>query len=71
MTPMPQYDAPAGSVWVCGACGKRSGNRANGTIDRGWDESCFLNSLLCVEASVRLDKSGRVEHADALEEQPK
>lgn len=46
--------APAGQVWVCGACGKRArsqfGFDAAGKstkLDRGWDESCMLNSVLC------------------------
>lgn len=42
--------APAGQVFICGACGKRSrdiyGDQA---IDRGWDESCFINSHLMDE----------------------
>lgn len=39
--------APDGHVYLCGACGKRSrdiyGDQA---IDYGWDESCFLNSVI-------------------------
>lgn len=48
--------APAGQVWVCGACGKRARTRYgfdadnNPTaIDRGWDESCMMNAVLCYE----------------------
>lgn len=41
-----KYEAPAGQVWVCMACGKRSTNRANCTIDYGWDASCFMNAEL-------------------------
>jgi hypothetical protein len=37
-----EYDAPAGQVWVCGACGKNGPNRVN-----IGDESCFLNAVLC------------------------
>lgn len=37
-----EYEAPAGQVWVCGACGKSNKNRA----DVG-DESCFVNATLC------------------------
>lgn len=44
--------APEGQVWVCGACGKRSRSRygLDGmAIDRGRDESCMLNAVLCFE----------------------
>ncbi len=52
--------APEGKVYVCGACGKTSRNRAGFTPrngDRnsttcaspGWDESCMLNAVLCFE----------------------
>lgn len=36
------YDAPTGAIWVCGACGRVSKNRAS-----VGDESCFLNAVLC------------------------
>lgn len=46
--------APEGQVWVCGACGKRARSRygfdaqhQSTAIDRGWDESCMLNAVLC------------------------
>lgn len=42
--------APEGAVWVCGACGKTSDYDAygiEGRFDRGWDESCMLNAVLC------------------------
>jgi hypothetical protein len=42
--------APEGQVWVCAACGKRSKDRyGDQAIDRGWDVSCALNSVLCYE----------------------
>ena len=44
-----QYDAPTGTVWVCGACGKAAKNRATGDISRGWDESCMMHATLCYE----------------------
>lgn len=57
--------APEGQVWVCGACGKRSKDRYGfQKIDRGWDESCFLNSVLCLESSL-VFQDGRVIKADA------
>lgn len=37
-----KYNAPAGQIWVCGACGKSNVNRV-----RVGDESCFLNAVLC------------------------
>lgn len=36
--------APDGKVWLCVACGKRVKDRYG--EDRGWDESCMLNSVL-------------------------
>ncbi len=39
-----EYEAPEGKIWMCGACGKRSPNRANGP--GMWDESCFINAVL-------------------------
>lgn len=41
-----QYEAPAGQVWVCGACGKYGKNRSS-----FGDESCFLNAVLCYESA--------------------
>ena len=53
--------APEGAVYVCSACGKRSRDKyGNQAIDREWDESCSLNSILCEEASLVLGKNGRV-----------
>lgn len=42
-----EYQAPAGQVWVCGACGRHGKNK----VDIG-DESCFLNAVLCYEEQV-------------------
>ena len=37
-------------MFVCGACGKRSRDLyGEQRIDRGWDESCMLNAVLCYE----------------------
>ncbi len=48
--------AAPGTIWVCGACGKRSrtrygfdANNQRTAIDRGWDESCMLHAVLCYE----------------------
>ena len=62
------YDlAPEGCIYVCGACGKTSRNRAGFLPDGGrgkdedehgriaqssWDESCMLNAVLCRPAKV-------------------
>jgi hypothetical protein len=45
--------APDDQVWVCSACGKTSRSKYGfdamnrQCADRGWDESCMLNSVLC------------------------
>lgn len=53
-----EYQAPAGKIWVCCACGKTATHRIDGPY--GWDESCFLNAVLYpVDLLVR-DQYGRV-----------
>lgn len=48
------------AVWVCLACGKRSRDRyGEDRIDRGWDESCMLNSALVYSDSLVMS-CGRV-----------
>jgi len=47
--------APPGRIWVCGACGKTTLDKYGG--DRGWDESCMLNAVLCHEHK-RLNENG-------------
>jgi hypothetical protein len=43
--------APKGQVYVCAGCFRTSRTRAgwDGAGDPGWDESCFLNAVLCYE----------------------
>ena len=42
--------AEEGQTWVCAACGKTSKDKYGfQKIDRGWDESCMMNSVLCAE----------------------
>ena len=54
--------APVGRIWVCQACGKRSRDRyGDQTINRGWDVSCVLNSLLCDESKLVLKDDFVVE----------
>jgi hypothetical protein len=65
--------APHGTVWVCGACGKRSLTRygfdeenKRTALDNGWDESCMLNATLCkLDSIVVVD--GRVSFATAVD----
>lgn len=53
--------APAGQIYVCGACGKRSHDLyGKQPIDRGWDMSCTLNALLVLEDKLVLSDSGYV-----------
>jgi len=55
-----QKVANEGEVFVCLACGKRSKDRyGEMAISRGWDVSCMLNSILCLESHVVL-KNERV-----------
>lgn len=40
--------ATGATIYVCGACGKRSPTREPGLhSDPGWDESCMLKAVLC------------------------
>lgn len=65
----PDYTAKPGTIWVCGACGKTSRDRYWGDeLSPSWDESCFLNAMLCDEASlVRQGGVGRVVKANPVE----
>jgi hypothetical protein len=49
--------APEGKIWVCGACGKTTKDKYAG--ERGWDESCMLNAILC-DPEKLVWKDGRV-----------
>ena len=52
--------APAGQIFVCFACGKRSRDKyGDQALDKFWDVSCVLNSGLCYEDKLEL-KEGRV-----------
>lgn len=42
-----EYKAPIGKVWICIACRKVSKHRIYGPL--GWDEACFINSILIGE----------------------
>jgi len=64
---MSNIKAKKGEVFVCSACGKRSKDKyGDNMIDRGWDVSCMMNSVLCDEKSIKL-KKGRVVGATAVE----
>lgn len=54
--------APEGQVFVCGACGKRSRDRYGfRSVDRGYDESCMLNAVLChEERQLRVNDRGEM-----------
>ena len=42
------HEAPAGQIWVCGACGKTAQNSVTHKgASHGWDVACFLNAVLC------------------------
>lgn len=63
--------APAGKIWVCGACGKVAKDRygiERGIQSPGWDESCALNCTLvdmnCLEWDG--DRVVRVKLVDAI-----
>jgi hypothetical protein len=58
--------APPGMVYVCAACGKRSRDRyGDKAIDRGWDVSCFMHSVLCKESTLEIE-DGRVVYGEAV-----
>lgn len=46
--------APEGKIWQCAVCGKRAEDKYGliGKTDRGYDESCMLNSVLVEEINV-------------------
>lgn len=44
--------APIGQVWVCCACGKTARDLFGN--ERGWDESCMLNAMLCWDRAAAL-----------------
>ena len=61
--------APKGAVWMCAACGKRSRDRyGTKPIDRGWDESCMMNSVLVAKESIKRDEKGRIVGAETWKE---
>lgn len=57
--------APAGTIWVCSACGKTAEDQyGNGAHTPGWDVSCMLSAVLCEKESlVRDPDTGRVTKA--------
>ena len=61
------YPAPDGAIWVCAACGKTSRDRWKGAPGSWWDESCFLNAVLCYDdATLIRNEGGRVTGAKAF-----
>lgn len=63
---MNELEAPAGTVWICHACGKRARHRYDGGIDHGWDVSCMSHAVLCDENSLRFDERGKLIGARAM-----
>lgn len=49
------------TIFVCGACGKTAKDKYDFK-----DASCFLNSVECLEDSLKFDKEGRVIYADPI-----
>lgn len=56
--------APAGQVWVCGACGKYNSNRYS-----VGDVSCFVNAVLCYDDKTLKVENNRVVAARTVEEE--
>lgn len=53
--------APAGTIYVCGACGKLSRDKYGmQALSRGWDESCMMNAVLCYAPPELVVKDDRV-----------
>lgn len=50
--------APAGSLFVCCACGKTSRTRYGIGNTNGWDESCMLNCQLFEESWLHYNEGG-------------
>jgi len=66
---MSNHEAPQGQIYICGACGKRSRDvYGSNKIDRGWDASCMMNSVLVYENSIVME-NGRVTAANAVEKE--
>jgi hypothetical protein len=55
--PMPEWIAPEGQIWICHRCGKkakyRGGDAPGYPASFGWDESCFISSVLVDEKTLR------------------
>jgi hypothetical protein len=58
--------AGPGRVFVCHACGKRSYDRyGDQKVDSGWDASCVIHAVECLESSLEFSEHGRVTKAEA------
>lgn len=55
-----------GTVWICGACGKRARDRISGRISYGWDESCYMWAILCRDDIGDDTKRGRASRVPAV-----
>lgn len=54
--------APDGQIYLCGACGKRNKNKY-----KVGDESCYMNSVLVYEASIK-EEDGVLITAEAVDD---
>jgi hypothetical protein len=61
--------AGPGRVFVCTACGKRSYDRyGDQSTDIGWDASCMMHAVECLESSIVIGDHGRVIKAEVWKE---
>jgi hypothetical protein len=54
-------EAPEGTTWLCGACGREGKNR-----DELGDTSCRTWAVLVYESSIMRDETGRAISAEAV-----
>jgi hypothetical protein len=67
-----RHEAPKGYRWVCLCCGKTSPEQTGIGGDRGWDASCFLNSVLVEESMIEWGESKeRVLHVETIAYNPR
>lgn len=62
-----QEVAGPGQIFVCGACGRRSKDRAGKRkINGHWDESCRRYAVLCYKSTLSYGRNGLVVGATAV-----
>ena len=66
------HEAPEGYRWVCLMCGKTSPEQTGVGGDRGWDASCFLNSVLVESDHIEYsEETGRALHVESISYNPR